>query len=76
MEYKVPIYKPIYSEDGQYGRYFKKIVIVIVPGEERPITGRLIEISDRFLTLEHLNGRCTFVKAADVSTMAELPERA
>jgi hypothetical protein len=74
MNYDVPIFN-VTGNSTNYDRYFKKIVRVIVPGEERPITGRLIEISDRFLTLEHLNGRCTLVKAADVSTMAELPER-
>ena len=72
MNYDVPIFKD--SGNTQYDRYLKKIVRIVVDGESQSMAGRLIEISERFLTLQHRNGLTTTVRAADIITLAELPE--
>lgn len=74
MNYDVNVLNPIARTD--YDQYFNKIVKVVVNGEPRPIAGRLIKISDRFLTLEHRSGRATSIREADIITVAELPEAA
>jgi len=48
-------------------------VTVIIP-DARPITGRMISISKRYLTLEHRDGRITKIRRDDVSIISQVAE--
>ena len=74
MEYTdTPTYKPIAY--NPFEQYYKHVSRVFVKGDNRAITGEVIKISDKYLTLEHLDGRTTLVKIEDISSISIITPR-
>jgi hypothetical protein len=67
-------YKPLGS--NPYEPYFEKIARVQVRGDKKSITGKVVAISERFLTLEHLDGRKTLIRTDDISVISAIPKKA
>jgi hypothetical protein len=75
MEYTdTPTYKPIAY--NPFEQYYKQVSRVFVKGDNRAITGEVIRISEKYLTLEHLDRRTTLVKIEDISSISIITPRA
>lgn len=75
MEYDGPYEVKKLTSNDPFEQYFQKVVRVLVIGDRQGIVGKLTSVSDRFLTLEHLDGRTTLIKPRAVATITELPGR-
>lgn len=73
MDYVVSEFKPLGS--NPYEPYFEKVVRVLVRGDVKSITGKVIAVSDRFLTLQHLDKRTTLINVDDLSYITALAPR-
>ena len=66
-------FKPLLNP---YEQYYKKIVRIQPRGDSRSISGEVISITDKHLTLEHLDRRTTLVRLAEIAVITEAPKRA
>jgi hypothetical protein len=71
----VPEFKPLGTTTNPYEQYLKKIVRIQTRGDSRSISGEVIGISDRHLTLEHLDSRTTLVRLSEIAVITETPRR-
>ena len=67
-------YKPL-VECNPYERYYRKIVKVYLVGAKRGIRGEVVSVTDRHLTLEHLDGRRTIILLSEIGAISEVPHR-
>ena len=74
MQYsEVQEFKPI--EYNPYERYYRKIVRIQPIGSTRPVNGEVVSITDRHITLEHLDGRRTLIRLSEIAVISELPRK-
>ncbi len=73
MNYSVSEYKNI-SKEEEFSDLLGLIVSIVVAGYGKTITGRLVSLSDSFLTLEHRDGRQSKVRRRDISYIAPIPK--
>jgi len=59
----------------EFKRYVGEIVTAFVQNHNRPVTGRLIDISGEFLRLRHRDGRISLVRANAITFLAEVPKK-
>jgi len=75
MEYNsVPEFKSL--EYNPYERYYRKIVRIQPIGCSKSINGEVVSVADRYLTLEHLDGRRTLVRISEIAVISEVPHKA
>jgi len=68
-------YKPL-VECNPYERYYRKIVKVYLVGAKRGIRGEVVSVTDKRLTLEHLDGRRTIILLSEIGAISEVPHKA
>lgn len=59
-----------------YEKYYKNIVRIQPRGDSRSISGKVISITDKHLTLEHLDKRTTLIRLSEIAVITEAPRRA
>jgi hypothetical protein len=74
MHYTTPEYKSP-PEMDEFEEHFGTIVSILVKGHNRTVAGRLVELSDSFLTLEHRDGRRSKIRRRDISLISPVPMR-
>lgn len=75
MQYgNVSEFKPLESINP-YERYYRKIVRVQPIGSPTSINGEVVSITDRHITLEHLDGRRTLIRLAAIDVISEVPRK-
>ena len=75
MNYTTVEYKSISSKEDEFAEHFGTIVSVVVVGYGRTVAGKIVELSDAFITLEHLDGRRSNVRRRDISLISPIPAR-
>ena len=66
-------FKPLLN--NPYEQYFKKIVRIQPRGDSRSISGEVISITDKHITLEHLDKRTTLIRLTEIAVITEAPRR-
>lgn len=75
MQYgNVSEFKPLESINP-YERYYRKIVRIQPIGSPKSINGEVVSITDRHITLEHLDGRRTLIRLSEVGVISEVPRK-
>jgi hypothetical protein len=75
MQYcKVPEFKSLESINP-YERYYRKIVRIQPIGSEKSINGEVVLLTDRHITLEHLDGRRSLIRLSEVAVISEVPRK-
>jgi hypothetical protein len=59
----------------EFKRYVGEMVTAFVQNYNRPVTGRLIDVSGEFLHLKHRDGRISLVRANAITFLAEVPKK-
>ena len=54
------------NQAGKIEQYLNQIVRIQVRGDGRAISGKVIAIQDKWITLEHRNGNHTMVRIGDI----------
>ncbi len=72
MNYSVSEYKNI-SKEEEFSDLLGTIVSIVIAGYGKTVVGRLVSLSDSFLTLEHKDGRQSKVRRRDISYIAPIP---
>jgi len=75
MNYSTIEYKNISSKEDEFAELLETIVSVVVVGYGRTVAGKLVELSDAFITLEHRDGRRTKIRRRDISLISPIPAR-
>ena len=75
MNYPTIEYKNISSKEDEFAELLETIVSVVVVGYGRTVAGKLVELSDAFITLEHRDGRRSKVRRRDISLISPIPAR-
>jgi len=75
MNYPTIEYKNISSKEDEFAELLETIVSVVVVGYGRTVAGKLVELSDTFITLEHRDGRRSKVRRRDISLISPIPAR-
>jgi hypothetical protein len=75
MNYPTIEYKNISSREDEFAELLETIVSVVVVGYGRTVAGKLVELSDAFITLEHRDGRRSKVRRRDISLISPIPAR-
>ena len=75
MNYLTIEYKSISSKEDEFAELLETIVSVVVVGYGRTVAGKLVELSDAFITLEHRDGRRSKVRRRDISLISPIPAR-
>ena len=75
MNYSTIEYKNISSKEDEFAELLETIVSVVVVGYGRTVAGKLVELSDAFITLEHSDGRRTKIRRRDISLISPIPAR-
>lgn len=73
MNYSTIEYKNISSKEDEFAELLETIVSVVVVGYGRTVAGKLVELSDAFITLEHRDGRRSKVRRRDISLISPIP---
>ena len=73
MNYPTIEYKNISSTEDEFDELLETIVSIVVVGYGRSIAGKLVELSDAFITLEHRDGRRSKVRRRDISLISPIP---
>jgi hypothetical protein len=71
MNYIVPQYIP--SGSTPYEQYYRKIVKVQPIGSSHTVKGEVVSITDRHITLEHLDGRRSLIRLSEIAVISEVP---
>lgn len=66
MNYPTSEYKSSSKKD-EFEEHFGTVVSILVKGYSRTVAGKLVELSDSFLTLEHRDGRRSKIRRRDIS---------
>ncbi len=74
MHYLTSEYKTLSSKD-EFAEHLGTIVSIVIEGYGRTIAGKLVELSDAFITLEHRDGRRSKVRRRDISLISPIPVR-
>lgn len=74
MDYVVSTFKSMGENPCE--PYYEKIARVQVRGDVKSITGKVISISDRYITLEHLDKRTTLIRIEDISVISAVSPKA
>jgi len=75
MHYPTVEYKTLSSKQDEFEEHFGTIVSIVIEGYGRSIAGKLVELSDSFITLEHRDGRRSKVRRRDISLISPVPAR-
>ena len=75
MNYPTIEYKNISSKEDEFAERLETIVSVVVVGYGRTVAGKLVELSDAFITLEHRDGRRSKIMRRDISLISPIPAR-
>jgi hypothetical protein len=75
MNYPTIEYKNISSKEDEFAELLETIVSVVVVGYGRTVAGKLVELSDAFVTLEHRDGRRSKIRRRDISLISPIPAR-
>jgi hypothetical protein len=73
MKYTTVEYKSISSKEDEFAEHLETIVTVVVVGYGRTVAGKLVELSDAFITLEHRDGRRSKIRRRDISLLSPVP---
>lgn len=73
MNYPTAEFKTLTTKD-EFAEYKGLIVSIVVTGYGRTIAGEVIELSEKFITLEHRDGRRTRIRRRDISLISPIPE--
>ena len=65
-------FKPI---DNPYERFYRKIVRIQPIGSEKSINGEVVSITDRHITLEHLDRRRSLIRISEIAVISEVPRK-
>lgn len=57
-----------------FEKYYEKLTRLQVRGDAGTISGRVVSVDDKYLLLEHRDGRTTLVKLSQISVISEIPE--
>lgn len=60
--------------NNPFEKYHDKVVRLQVRNDIGTISGRVVDIDDKFLLLEHRDRRTTLVKLSQISVVSEIPE--
>lgn len=75
MNYPTIEYKNISSREDEFAELLETIVSVVVVGYGRTVAGKLVELSDAFITLEHRDRRRSKIRRRDISLISPIPAR-
>jgi hypothetical protein len=75
MNYTTIEYKNISSTEDEFDELLETIVSIVVVGYGRSIAGKLVELSDAFITLEHRDERRSKIRRRDISLISPIPAR-
>jgi hypothetical protein len=70
---EVPQY--IGSSVNPYEGYYRKIVRVQPIGSVKTVNGEVVSITDRHITLEHLDGRRSLIRLSEIAVISEVPRK-
>ena len=71
MQYNTPEFKNSSLATDEFAEHVGQ-TITVIPINGRPITGRFVSMSDRYITLEHRDGRHTKIRRQDVSILSQV----
>jgi hypothetical protein len=75
MNYTTIEYKNISSTEDEFAELLETIVSVVIVGYGRTVAGKLVELSDAFITLEHRDERRSKIRRRDISLISPIPAR-
>lgn len=58
-----------------YERYYRKIVRIQPIGSQKTINGEVVLLTDRHITLEHLDGRRSLIRLSEIAVISEVPRK-
>ncbi len=58
-----------------YASYYEKIVRLNLRNNTMSTSGKVIDIGEIFLTLEHRDGRKTLIRLSEIAAIVEVPRR-
>jgi hypothetical protein len=74
MEYTTASeFKPL--DINPYERYYRKIVRIQPIGSDKSINGEVVSLTDRHITLEHLDKRRSLVRLSEIAVISEVPRK-
>jgi hypothetical protein len=75
MNYITTEHKYLSLKEDEFAEILGAIVSIVIAGYGRTIAGKLIELSDQFVTLEHRDGRRTKIRRRDISLISPIPTK-
>lgn len=75
MNYPTSEFKSVSSKKDEFEEHLGAIVSIVIEGYGRTVAGKLVELSDSFITLEHRDGRRSKVRRRDISLISPVPAR-
>jgi hypothetical protein len=74
MNYPTLEHKNLSHREDEFAEHLGAIVSVVVVGYGRTLAGKLVELSDAFVTLEHRDGRRSKIRRRDISLISPIPQ--
>ena len=74
MEYNSPEFKNSSFAEDEIADFVGSQVVIVVTGG-KPIAGRFVSLSEKFVTLEHRDGRHTRIRRRDISIVSQIAVR-
>ncbi len=69
----VPVHNSL--DINPYERYYRKIVRIQPIGSDKSINGEVVLLTDRHITLEHLDGRRSLIRLSEIAVISEVPRK-
>ena len=63
------------SSENPYEQYYRKIVRVQPVGAIKTVNVEVVSITDRHITLEHLDGRRSLIRLSEIAVISEVPRK-
>jgi len=63
------------SYTNPYDGYYRKIVRIQPIGAVKTVNGEVVSITDRHITLEHLDGRRSLIRLSEIAVISEVPRK-
>jgi hypothetical protein len=73
MNYITSEFKSLSFKEDEFAEHLGTIVTIVVVGYGRTVAGKLVELSDSYITLEHRDGRRSKVRRRDISLISPVP---
>ncbi len=75
MIYVTTDYKTASYKKDEFEEHLGIIVSVVIEGYSRTVAGKLVELSESFVTLEHRDGRRSKIRRRDIALISPVPIR-